>query len=127
MLPNGLNLCLEVTLFHLTDVSYKQKLLESSPLFSGRQIVHAMPWFSNKDYQSLIKHHCLVWMEVVNFHDYMRDELPSLAAYLGQVIYPPRPTRNRNRFCILWYTEKPMLHQFLWKLKEFNWGKNILS
>ncbi|MCO5605541.1 hypothetical protein L7F22_059724 [Adiantum nelumboides] len=47
-------------------------------------------------------------LEVVNFPDYMREELPGLAASLGKVICSPRPTGNINRFCILWDTDKPM-------------------
>ena len=86
---------------HLSDAACKQKLLEFSPLFYGKQMVHAMPWSPNKNYQSLVRHHCPVWVEVVNFPDYMREELPGLAAALGQVICPPRPMGNRNRFCIL--------------------------
>lgn len=116
---------------HLTDASYKQKLLECSPLFFGRQMVHAMPWSPNKDYQSLIRHHCPVWVEVVNFPDYMHDELPGLASSLGQVICPPRPTGNRSRFCILWDTDIPTPPSIAVEVEgihlgekyfEFKWG-----
>ncbi|MCO5570018.1 hypothetical protein L7F22_023732 [Adiantum nelumboides] len=86
---------------------YKQKLLEASPLFYGLQMVHVLPWSPSKDYQNLIRHSCPVWVEVVNFHDYMREELLGVAVSLGNVNFPPRPTRNRNRFCILWDTDKP--------------------
>ena len=43
---------------------------------------------------------------MVDFLDYMRAELPAVALALGQVICPPRPAGNRNRFCILWDTKK---------------------
>ncbi|MCO5576553.1 hypothetical protein L7F22_030365 [Adiantum nelumboides] len=92
---------------HLTNHMYKQKLLEASPLFYGKQMVHVLPWSPSKDYQNLIRHSCPVWVEVVNFPDYMREELLGLAASLGRVICPPRPTGNRNRFCILWDIDKP--------------------
>lgn len=91
---------------HLTETSHKQKLLEMSRLFYGKQMVHVLPWSPNKDYQSLIRHSCPVWVEVVHFPD-MRNELPDLAASLGQVICPRRPTGNRKRFCILWDTDVP--------------------
>lgn len=44
----------------LSSASHKLKLLEFSPLFYGKQMLHAMPWLPNKDYQFLIRHHCLV-------------------------------------------------------------------
>ena len=34
---------------HLSDASHKQRLLEMSPLFFGREMVHVMPWSPNKD------------------------------------------------------------------------------
>ncbi|MCO5578717.1 hypothetical protein L7F22_032562 [Adiantum nelumboides] len=72
----------------------------------------ASRWFMfclgpSKDYWNLIRHSCPVGVEVVNFPDYIREELPGLAASLGKVICPPRPTGNRNKFCILWDTDKP--------------------
>ncbi|MCO5553672.1 hypothetical protein L7F22_007386 [Adiantum nelumboides] len=82
---------------HLTDLVYKQKLREVSPLFYyGRQMVHVLPWSPSKDYQNLIRHSCPVWVEVVNF-----------PASLGKVICPLCPTGNRNRFCIMWDIDKP--------------------
>ena len=34
---------------HLLDANQKQRMLEMSPVFYGRQMVHAMPWSPNKE------------------------------------------------------------------------------
>ena len=90
-------------------------------------MVHAMPWSPNKDYQSLIRHHCPVWVEVTNFPNYMHEELPGLAASLGQVISPPCPIENRNRFCILWDTDIPTPPSIAVKVKGVNLGKKYFE
>ena len=90
----------------LADAKYKQLMLEASPLMFGLQLVHVLPWSPTKDYQSLIKHRCPVWVEVVDFPEYLREQLPEIAAALGKVVCPPRPSGNKNRFCILWDTDK---------------------
>ncbi|MCO5584508.1 hypothetical protein L7F22_038436 [Adiantum nelumboides] len=112
---------------HLTDHMYKQKLLEASLLFYGKQMVHVLPWSPSKDYHNLIRHSCPVWVEVVNFPDYMREELPGLAASLGKVICPPRPTGNRNRFCILWDTDKPAPPSIAIEVEDVEMGETYFD
>ncbi|MCO5577736.1 hypothetical protein L7F22_031568 [Adiantum nelumboides] len=112
---------------HLTDHMYKHKLLQASPLFYRKQMVHVLLWSPSKDYQNLIRHSCPVWVEVVNFLDYMREELPGLAASLGNVICPPRPTRNKNRFCILWDTDKPTPPSIAIEVEDVEMGETYFD
>ena len=69
-------------------------------------MVHVMPWSPNKVYHNLIKHNYLVWVEVVNFPNYMRPQLATIAFTLGQVICKPQNVGNKTRFCILWNTDR---------------------
>lgn len=112
---------------HLSDAVYTQRLLETSPLFFGRQMVHVMRWSPNKDYNSLIRHHCPVWIEVVDFPDYMRAQLPLVASTLGQVICPTRLASNRNRFCSLWGTERDTSPSIAVEIAGIDWGEKFFK
>lgn len=92
----------------LADMEARDALLEMSPLFFNTQMTHVLPWALTKDYQSLIRHKCPVWVEVVDFPRTWRHFLPLLAAQLGKVICPPKLDANTNCFCILWDTDLPV-------------------
>ncbi|MCO5581703.1 hypothetical protein L7F22_035592 [Adiantum nelumboides] len=51
----------------LADMEVRNVLLEMSPFFFKMQMTHVLPWALTKDYQSLIRHKCLVWVEIVDF------------------------------------------------------------
>lgn len=69
----------------------------------------------------LIPHHCPVREKVVNFPDDMHDELPGLAASLGQVI--AYPGLLDFVYCGM-QINLPLLLQ--WKLRGCSAGKSIL-
>ncbi|MCO5606037.1 hypothetical protein L7F22_060224 [Adiantum nelumboides] len=87
------------------DADACTQLLQLSPLFYGTQMVHAVPWSLTKDYQSLIRHQCQVWVELLDFPRTWKHLIPKLAMSLGNVICPSRLEGNMNRFCILWDTD----------------------
>ncbi|MCO5566536.1 hypothetical protein L7F22_020213 [Adiantum nelumboides] len=91
----------------LVDMPTRDALLEMSPLFFNTQMTHVLPWALTKDYQSLIRHKCSVWVEVVDFPRTWRNFLPLLVAQLGKVICSPKLHANTNRFCVLWDTDIP--------------------
>ncbi|MCO5590776.1 hypothetical protein L7F22_044751 [Adiantum nelumboides] len=84
----------------LADSEARNRLLES-PLFFNTQMTHILPWALTKDYQSLIRHKCSVWVEIVDFPSTWRHILPFLAVQLEKVICPAKLDANTNRFCIL--------------------------
>lgn len=88
-----------------SEPKYRQMLLEKSPLFFGGQLVHVYPWSPTKDYQSLIRHKCPVWVEVTDIPLYCEPALSYVAQNLGKVVCPPRASANAHRFCVLWDTD----------------------
>ena len=67
-------------------------------------MVHAFSWSLTKYYQRLIRHKCLVWVEVLDFPQNWNNLLPTIAAEMGRVVWPPKTTSTSNRSCILWDT-----------------------
>ena len=88
----------------LSEPKYKTQLLEESPLIYRDQMVHAFSWSLTKYYQRLIRHKCLVWVEVLDFPQNWNNLLPTIAAEMGRVVWPPKTTSTSNRSCILWDT-----------------------
>ncbi|MCO5582338.1 hypothetical protein L7F22_036232 [Adiantum nelumboides] len=86
----------------LADTEARNLLLEMSPLFFNTQMTRVLPWALTKDYQSLIRHKCPVWVEIV---DFPRTWRVGCAARESDM--PPKLNANTNRFCILWDTDKP--------------------
>ncbi|MCO5550658.1 hypothetical protein L7F22_004147 [Adiantum nelumboides] len=91
----------------LADTEARNTLLELSPLFFGTQMTHVLPWALTKDYQSLIRRRCPVWVEIVDFPRTWQHFLPMLASYTGKVICPPKLDANTYRFWVLWDTNVP--------------------
>ncbi|MCO5549409.1 hypothetical protein L7F22_002880 [Adiantum nelumboides] len=70
----------------LADADACTQLLQLSPLFYATQMVHALPWSLTKDYQSLIRHQCPVWVELLDFPRTWKHLIPKLAMSLGKVM-----------------------------------------
>ena len=80
----------------LSEPKYKTQLLEESLLIYRDQMVHAFSWSLTKDYQRLIRHKCLVWVEVFDFPRNWSNLLPTIATGMGRVVCPQKTTSTSN-------------------------------